>query len=101
MGDLLRFAGALTGNRLLNAQYTALLITGKVETGRGAGDKYAYGFTDVTENGQRSVGHGGGAPGMNGDLRIFLDSGYVVTALVNADSGASRIVQWVRERLPK
>ena len=78
-----------------------MLTTGKVDTGRGGGDRYAYGFTDVTENGRRSFGHGGGAPGMNGDLRIFPDSGYVVAALVNADSGASRLVQWVSERLPR
>jgi CubicO group peptidase (beta-lactamase class C family) len=100
VGDLLRFATALTGNRLLNAEYTALLTTGKVETGRAPGDKYAYGFIDTTEGGRRSFGHGGGAPGMNGDLRIFSASGYVVTALVNADSGATRLVQWVCDRLP-
>ena len=101
VGDLLRFTAALTGHTLLDAEHTRMLTTGKVDTGRGGGDRYAYGFAEVTENGRRSFGHGGGAPGMNGGLRIFPDSGYVVTALVNADSGASRLVQWVSERLPR
>jgi len=37
---------------------------------------------------------------MNGDLRIFPDSGYVVAALANTGSGASQVVSWVSERLP-
>jgi len=99
VGDLLRFATAITGNRLLDASHTALLTTGKVATPRG--DKYAYGFIENVEGGVRSFGHGGGAPGMNGDLRIYPDSGYVVAALANTGSGASELVAWVSERLPK
>ena len=99
VGDLLRFATALTGHVLLDATHTALLTTGKVETPRGG--KYAYGFEDAIDGGVRSFGHSGGAPGMNGDLRIFPDSGYVVAALANTGSGASQVVSWVGERLPK
>ena len=99
VGDLLRFATALTGHVLLDATHTALLTTGKVETPRGG--KYAYGFEDAIDGGVRSFGHSGGAPGMNGDLRIFPDSGYVVAALANTGSGASQAVSWVSERLPK
>jgi CubicO group peptidase (beta-lactamase class C family) len=99
VGDLLRFATALTGHVLLNAAHTALLTTGKAETPRGG--KYAYGFEDTIDGGVRSVGHSGGAPGMNGDLRIFPDSGYVVAALANTGSGAAQVVSWVSERLPK
>jgi hypothetical protein len=97
--DLLRFATALTGHVLLDAQHTALLTSGKVETGRG--DKYAYGFFESLSDGVRSFGHGGGAPGMNGDLRIFPESGYAVAALANTGFGASEAVSWVSERLPK
>lgn len=99
VGDLLRFATALTGHVLLDATHTALLTTGKAETPRGG--KYAYGFEDTIDGGVRSFGHSGGAPGMNGDLRIFPDSGYVVAALANTGSGASQAVSWVSERLPK
>ena len=98
VGDLLRFASALTGHALLDATHTALLTTGKVDTGQG--DRYAYGFVESLEGGVRSVGHSGGAPGMNGDLRIFPESGYVVAALANTGSGASQVVSWVSDRLP-
>ncbi len=98
VGDLLRFATALTGHVLLDAKHTTMLTTGKTETGQG--DKYAYGFFENVNDGVRSFGHSGGAPGMNGDLRIFPDSGYVVAALANTGSGASQIVTWVSERLP-
>jgi CubicO group peptidase (beta-lactamase class C family) len=97
--DLLRFATALTSHILLDAEHTVLLTSGKVETGRG--DKYAYGFIESLSDGVRSVGHGGGAPGMNGDLRIFPESGYVVAALANTGFGASEAVSWVSGRLPK
>ncbi|HEV2690303.1 MAG TPA: serine hydrolase domain-containing protein [Bryobacteraceae bacterium] len=95
--DLLRFANALTGHKLLDQGHTELLTTGKVAAGAG---KYAYGFTDNVTDGVRSFGHGGGAPGMNGDLMIFPDSGYVVAALANMDQAASDAAQWIAARLP-
>jgi D-alanyl-D-alanine carboxypeptidase len=95
--DLLRFATALTAHKLLNAHYTELLITPKPETGDA---HYAYGFQESVVGGVRSFGHGGGAPGMNGDLQIFPQSGYVVIALANMDRAAGRATSWISERLP-
>jgi D-alanyl-D-alanine carboxypeptidase len=97
--DLVRFAAALTSNVLLDARHTEILTTGKVETpGRG---KYAYGFNDTIDEGVRSFGHGGGAPGMNGDLRIYPKSGYVIAVLSNLDPpAAGRVSQFVSNRLP-
>jgi CubicO group peptidase (beta-lactamase class C family) len=96
--DLLRFATALQTNKLLNAQYTELLTTGKVETGRG---KYAFGFQDDMVNGTRCFGHGGGAPGMNGELKICPGPGYVIAILANMDPpAASRIADFISNRLP-
>jgi len=95
--DLLRFANALTQHTLLNEHYTELLTTAKPETGDA---HYAYGFQDETIGGVRSFGHSGGAPGMNGDLRIFPQTGYVVVALANMDLGAQRATSWISERLP-
>jgi hypothetical protein len=37
---------------------------------------------------------------MNGDLRIFPQTGYVVIALANMDRGAGRTTSWISERLP-
>jgi CubicO group peptidase (beta-lactamase class C family) len=92
--DLARFAHRLLIHKLLSPDSTALLMTGKVEAFRG--EKYAYGFEDRRNAaGNGSVGHGGGAPGMNGDLRIYLKSGYVVADLANIDPpAAERVSEW-------
>lgn len=96
--DLLAFANALTSNKLLDAEHTKLLTTGKVDTP--GGDKYAYGFEDATKEGRRCFGHNGGAPGMNGELTI-CDNGYTIAVLANMDPpAASRVEQFVLDRLP-
>jgi D-alanyl-D-alanine carboxypeptidase len=98
--DLARFAHALLSHKLLSPDSTKLLITGKVKTGPGA--RYAYGFEDARDaDGNGWVGHGGGAPGMNGDLKIYPKSGYVVTVLANIDPpAAQRISEYLDPRLP-
>ena len=63
--------------------------------------QYGYGF-DVQGQGQlRSYGHGGGADGMNGELRIFPELGYVVVSLSNLDPpAASELVEFFTLRMP-
>ena len=96
--DLVRFANALREHKLLNATYTELLITGKADA---MGAKYAYGFVDRTMNGMRLVGHGGGAPGMNGELLIDPQSGYAIAVLANLDPPAAQgVADFVSARLP-
>ena len=98
--DLQKFAEALKANKLLDAKHTEMLTTGKADTG--GGDKYAYGFMDRTSGGVRSFGHGGGAPGMNGELAIYPQSGYVVAVLANLDPpAAQRIGSFISNRLPE
>ena len=97
--DLVRFASAIEENKLLNADYTKLLTTGKPGT---PDNSYAYGFGDRNVNGTRCFGHGGGAPGMNGDLKICPAVGYVVAVLANMDPpAASRISDFISNRLPE
>jgi CubicO group peptidase (beta-lactamase class C family) len=98
--DFARFAAALLNHELLGPDSTELLVTGKEEIGPGIG--YAYGFEDHRDaEGNGWVGHGGGAPGMNGDLRIYLPSGYVVVVLANFDPPeAQRIADYLDARLP-
>ena len=97
--DLLKFATALQTHKLLNAQHTEMLTTGKADTP--GGGKYAFGFQDSTVNGTRCFGHGGGAPGMNGDLKICPSSGYVIAVLSNLDPpAASRVADFITNRLP-
>ena len=97
--DLVRFAEALQSHKLLDALYTEMLTTGKPGT---PDRSYAYGFEDRMVNGSRCFGHGGGAPGMNGDLRICPGPGYVIAVLANLDPpAASRISDFVANRLPE
>jgi CubicO group peptidase (beta-lactamase class C family) len=97
--DLTRFAEALKSHKLLDALYTEMLTTGKPGT---PDNSYAYGFEDRLTNGMRCFGHGGGAPGMNGDLRICPESGYVVAVLANLDPpAASRVSDFILNRLPE
>jgi len=96
--DLFKFATALQTHKLLNAQNTELLTTGKVDAG---GSKYAYGFMDQTIAGTRCFGHGGGAPGMNGELKICPGPGYVIAVLANMDPpAATRVAEFITNRLP-
>jgi D-alanyl-D-alanine carboxypeptidase len=100
VGDIARFADALTSNELLSPDSTKLLITGKVYLGPAL--SYAFGFFDGRdERGNGWVGHGGGAPGMNGDLKIYPESGYVIAVLANVDPPtAQRITDYLDPRLP-
>jgi CubicO group peptidase (beta-lactamase class C family) len=98
--DLFHFAMALENHKLLDAEHTKMLTTGKVDTP--GGGKYAYGFGDEMIGGIRCFGHGGGAPGMNGDLKICPGTGYVVAVLANLDPpAAQRISDFVLNRLPE
>ena len=76
-----------------------MLTTGKPGT---PDNSYAFGFEDRLFNGARCFGHGGGAPGMNGDLKICPGPGYVVVVLANLDPpAASRISDFIANRLPE
>lgn len=99
VGDMLAFANALQSHRLVNAASLVQLTTGGVMGPDGT--FYRYDFTDQTAEGRRFWGHGGGAPGMNGDLRMFPDSGYVVVVLANRDPPAAQtLAAYISDRLP-
>jgi CubicO group peptidase (beta-lactamase class C family) len=97
--DLAKFAVALRDHTLLDAEHTDMLTTGKPGT---PDNSYAYGFGDRKVNGIRCFGHGGGAPGMNGELKICPANGYVVAVLANLDPpAATRISDFITNRLPE
>ena len=102
VGDLARFAHALLTHKLLGPNSTRRLLAGKTEPLMGSAVRYAYGFIDARHaDGSGWVGHGGGAPGMNGDLRIYPKSGYVVAALANLDPpAADQVTEHLDSRLP-
>jgi D-alanyl-D-alanine carboxypeptidase len=96
--DLLRFARALTGYKLLDAKLTALMTTCR----SGApGGGYGHGFACWNQGDAPSFGHNGGAPGINADLKIFRETGYVVVVMSNLDPpAASRVSDFIAARLP-
>jgi D-alanyl-D-alanine carboxypeptidase len=97
--DLVRFAGALESHKLLNAQYTSLLTTGKVDAG-GEG-KYAEASSTGTGRHPLLRAWWRRSCGMNGDLQIFPQSGYAIAALSNLDPpSAQRAASFIALRLP-
>ena len=94
VGDLLRFAQALDSGRLISEATLA-------EATRPHQQQYGYGFGVQGQGSLGSYGHGGGAPGMNGELRIFPQLGYVVVSLSNLDPpAASELVEYFTLRMP-
>jgi D-alanyl-D-alanine carboxypeptidase len=94
VGDLLRFAQALSSGRLISKATLA-------EATRPHRQQYGYGFAVQGQGRLRSYGHGGGAPGMNGELRVFPRLGYVVVSLGNLDPpAASELVDFFALRMP-
>jgi D-alanyl-D-alanine carboxypeptidase len=62
---------------------------------------YGFGFQIGGPDEARNYGRGGGAPGMNGILRVYPKSGQSVIVLCNLDSpSASRLGDWLHARLP-
>jgi D-alanyl-D-alanine carboxypeptidase len=93
--DLLRFAEGLLAGSLISAETLALATTAQ------SVEPYGFGFELRGEGSLQSFGHGGGAPGMNGDLRIFPDLGYVVVCLSNFDPpAATEVVDYFVLRMP-
>jgi CubicO group peptidase (beta-lactamase class C family) len=100
VGDLLRFANALLAHKLLNAEYTTMMTSAQTKTP--GGGSYGFGFGQDVINGTHCFGHNGGAPGMNGDLKICPDDGYVIAVLSNVDPpAAGRVSEFIANRLPE
>ena len=99
VGDFNRFVEALVSHRLLRAATLQQLIDGGIKTSDGQFMRYDFG--GVMPGAGRFIGHGGGAPGMNGALYHFLDSGYTVIVLANRDpAAADGIATFAAHRLP-
>lgn len=95
VGDFFRFATALqSGSLISNASLTRMITPG-------INANYGFGMFLSGEGPTRFFGHSGGAPGQNGDLRIYPESGYVIVVLSNLDPpAASRMADFIAARLP-
>jgi D-alanyl-D-alanine carboxypeptidase len=97
VADLQRFARALLEGRLLSPGSMDILLNGRVTPSGQRGP----GFFRNQQQTPRSFGHAGGAPGMNGDLRVFPESGYVIAVLTNLDPpSATDISSFAALRVP-
>jgi CubicO group peptidase (beta-lactamase class C family) len=95
VGDFLRFVEALESGKLISKAMLA-------EATRRQQDDYGYGFQVNGDGRLGSYGHSGGAPGINGDLRVFPQLGYVLVALSNLDPPvASGLVDFFADRMPE
>jgi CubicO group peptidase (beta-lactamase class C family) len=102
VGNLLKFMNGLNSHRLLDAAHTELLIKPRLATAR-PGNEQALGFGVRTwPEGIVNIGHGGGAPGMNGELMYFPKAGYLVVVLANQDPpAATDLAEFIVRQLPK
>lgn len=97
--DLLRFANALHGNRLLSPAFTRIVTGGRHPLGPAdkpaeAGELqfYGYGHAETVTGGHRVVGHSGSGPGRATNLDVFPDADRAVVVLSNHDTSVRPIV---------
>ncbi len=95
VGDLHGFARALQTGKLVSVDSLKTLWKDH------SGENYGYGFRVVQGPNGKVVGHGGGFPGINGQLDIYLDKGYIVAVLSNYDHGASPVAQKISQLLAR
>jgi D-alanyl-D-alanine carboxypeptidase len=93
--DLEAFAQALLSGKLLKKETVA-------EATKAHRNNYGFGFVVKGKpDGTVTWGHSGGAPGMNGELVVYPESGWVVVALSNLDPPvASKLTAYLDLRLP-
>jgi CubicO group peptidase (beta-lactamase class C family) len=93
VGDLHRYALAMLGKKLVSQATLDLMWADQSGTG------YGYGFGVREGPAGKVVGHSGGFPGINGDLAIFVERGYIVAVLSNYSSGASDLSGRVQQMI--
>jgi CubicO group peptidase (beta-lactamase class C family) len=93
--DLHRFARAIQTGKLVSQESLNKMWKDY------AGANYGYGFTIEEGPNGKVVGHGGGFDGINSNLDIYLDKGYIVAVMSNYDNGASPIAQKIGQILAR
>ena len=89
--DLLLFAEALQNGKLISPALLKQATTDQTHQG------YGLGFYVLPEG----YGHGGGSIGINGELHILPERGYVLIALANRDPRmATNMVEFIQSILP-
>ena len=102
VGDLFRFAQALSGGTLVKPELFAQMTSKQAGAPQmPPGEGYGFGMAISEEPQGKRFGHGGGAPGMNGELRVYSRTDTMVAMLANVDPpAASRLADFFDERMP-
>jgi hypothetical protein len=58
---------------------------------------YGYGFSVSGSPAGKVIGHGGGFIGINANLDVFIESGYVAVVLANYGGAAAPVSTRIRE----
>jgi CubicO group peptidase (beta-lactamase class C family) len=88
--DIVAFSRAWLGGKLASLPTVATFTSEQVDLGP---MKYGFGFGVGAMNGQRFIGHNGGAPGVNTEYIAFPDLGIDVVVLTNLDDPAAAVVK--------
>jgi hypothetical protein len=91
--DLHKFALALLAGKYVSPESLKMMWTDHLKA------NYGFGFTVDQGPAGKVVGHSGGFSGINSELDIYLDSGYIVAVMSNVDMGAGplarKLGQWL------
>ncbi len=94
--DLHAFALTLLSGNLVSEDSFDKIITN--HTGN---NNYGYGFQVQQLKSGKRVGHGGGFPGLNSYLHIYLDQNIIVAVMSNYDRGAIPITRFITQQINK
>ena len=96
--DLLNFSEALRRDLLISSESKELLMSAKPGL---SSKNYGYGFwIENSRKFGRVVGHGGVAPGVSANFRMFLDRGYTLITLSNYSEAMLPVARKIRSLLP-
>lgn len=93
--DLHKFALALLSGKLVSRSTREMMWTDF------KGARYGYGFAVGESPLGKVVGHSGGFPGINSQLDIYPEAGFIVAAMSNNDGGASPLADKIRSILAR
>jgi D-alanyl-D-alanine carboxypeptidase len=102
VGDLFRFAEALCSGKLIKPELFAQMSSKQAAAAQmPVNEGYGFGMMVSEEPQGKRFGHGGGAPGMNGELRVYPRTDTVIAVLANLDPpAASGLADLFDERMP-
>jgi CubicO group peptidase (beta-lactamase class C family) len=93
--DLHRFGQAILTEKLVSPESLEVMWKDY------SGEFYGYGFRIDDGPLGKVVGHSGGFSGINANLDIFVDAGYIVAVMTNYDRAASPVARKIKKLLER